>query len=132
MHWHGYHWTGSGTDRGNEAERRPSSPDFRTSLLPPMRTGDWLVKPPNRIGQTCDSVGAAVEWLGGRYDAVRGTFLHGEGVPLTARLEAAADLLSRGVDVQWSEWLTGGRFVTIGMICCPNRHLTHPCPTGRR
>ncbi|WP_219518619.1 hypothetical protein [Nonomuraea ceibae] len=132
MHWHGYHWIGNGAERGNEAERRPSSPDFRTSALPPMRTGDWLAKPPSRIGQTCDSVEAAIEWLSGQYGAVQGTFPHGEGVQLTARLETAAGLLPAGVDVQWGEWLTGGRFVTIGMICCPNRHVPHPCPIGRK
>ncbi|MEV4356456.1 hypothetical protein [Nonomuraea sp. NPDC049625] len=42
-------------------------------------------------------------------------------VPLEDRLETALDLLSRGVDVQWGEWLQDGRFATISVICCPNR-----------
>jgi hypothetical protein len=51
------------------------------------------------------------------------------GVLLEERLEAALDLLPRGVDVRWGEWLRGGRFVTIGVVCCPNQHV--PCPMRR-
>jgi hypothetical protein len=58
--------------------------------------------------------------------------MHPEGVALAARVELAMDLLPRGVDVQWGEWLLGGRFATMGAICCPNRHVSHPCPTRRR
>ncbi|GGO75967.1 hypothetical protein [Nonomuraea cavernae] len=130
MHWHAYQWLGAGADRGNEAERRPASPDFLTSLVPPMRTGDWLAKPASRIAATFHEVEQAVSWMAGEYGKVRGALLLPERIPLEERLIGARDLLPRGVDVQWGEWLHGVRFVTIGVICCPNRHVPHPCPTA--
>ncbi|MBE1591829.1 hypothetical protein ACFPOI_14880 [Nonomuraea angiospora] len=128
MHWHAYHWIGAGADRANEAERRPSSPEFPSSMLPPMRTGDWLAKPASRIAATFHGTEQAVDWMAGEYAKVREALLLPERVPLEDRLETALDLLSRGVDVQWGEWLQSGRFATIGEICCPNRHVAHPCP----
>ncbi|MGI5283553.1 hypothetical protein ACQEVF_09500 [Nonomuraea polychroma] len=131
MHWHAYQWTGNGADRTNEAERRPTSPDFPTSPLPPMRTGDWLAKPASRIAATFEDVSEAAGWLAAEYGKVGGALLLPERIPLESRLEYALDALPRGVDVQWGEWLQGARFATIGMICCPNRHLAHPCPVRR-
>jgi hypothetical protein len=128
MHWHAYQWTGAGADRGNEAERRPASPDFSSSPVPPMRTGDWLAKPPARIARTFDEPGQAAGWMAAEYAKVHDALLLPERVPLEERSETAVDLLARGVDVQWGEWLQGGRFITIGVICCPNRHVSHPCP----
>ncbi|MFI7125172.1 hypothetical protein ACIBQ1_05720 [Nonomuraea sp. NPDC050153] len=131
MHWHAYRWTGNGADRNNEAERRPSSPDFPASLLPPMRIGDWLAKPASRVAATFDDVRQAREWLAAEYRKVRDVLLLPEGIPLEDRLEYALDALPRGVDVQWGEWLQGARFASIGVVCCPNRHLPHPCPIRR-
>ena len=128
MHWHAYTWIGNGIDRGNEAERRPTSPDFLTSPLPPMRTGDWLAKPASRIAATHKDLDKALGWLASEYEKARPTFALPDGVPLHDRLENAALLLPNGVDVQWGEWMLGGRFVTIGMICCPNKHVETPCP----
>ncbi|NRQ31259.1 hypothetical protein HII36_05330 [Nonomuraea sp. NN258] len=132
MHWHAYQWTGAGADRANEAERRTTSADFPASPLPPMRTGDWLAKPPTRIAGTFTDVAPAVEWLEAKYDAARSALLTPERIPLSDRLANARDLLPRGVDVQWGEWLSGGRFITLGMVCCPNRHTPHSCPTSGR
>ncbi|MGI5284152.1 hypothetical protein ACQEVF_12525 [Nonomuraea polychroma] len=131
MHWHAYQWTGAGVERENEAERRPDSPDFRASALPPMRTGDWLAKPASRIAASFDDVEAAIGWLTAAYGEIRDVLHTPDRVPLEDRLGAARDLLRRGVDVQWGEWLQGGRFATIGMICCPNRQVPHPCPIRR-
>jgi hypothetical protein len=131
MHWHAYQWTGPGTERGNEAERRTTSTDFLSSPVPPMRTGDWLAKPAARVARTFEDALQAAAWMAAEYAKVRGALLLPERVPLEDRLETVADLLPRGVDVQWGEWLQGGRFVTIGVICCPNRHVSHPCPVRR-
>ena len=131
MHWHAYLWTGSGTDRGNEAERRPGSPDFTPSPVPPMRTGDWLAKPASRMTATFDDVEQATTWMATEYAKARNLLQPPEGVPMEDRLDNARDLLPRGVDVQWGEWLQGGRFLPIGVICCPNRHVAHPCPIRR-
>lgn len=132
MHWHGYQWTGNGAERANEAERRPGSPDFPTSALPPMRTGDWLAKPAARIAATFHDLGEAADWLEAEYGKARSALLLPERILLEDRLAYARDALPRGVDVQWGEWLQGGRFASIGMICCPNRHTDHPCPIRRR
>jgi hypothetical protein len=128
MHWHAYAWMGNGAERAREGERRTTSPEFPGSPLPPMRTGDWLAKPATRIAATFTQVEQAAEWLTGQYAHIEATFLHPDRIGLGERLALAADLLVRGVDVQWGEWLTGGRFATIGVICCPNRHVPHACP----
>ncbi|MDA0640667.1 MULTISPECIES: hypothetical protein [Nonomuraea] len=93
-----------------------------------MRTGDWLLKPPSRIAATFDQVGPAVAWLAEEYGRTCTALLWPDRIPMKDRLQSARDLLPRGVDVQWGEWLHGGRFATIGMICCPNRHVPHQCP----
>jgi hypothetical protein len=134
MHWHAYQWTGAGADRGNEAERRPISPEFPSSALPPMRTGDWLIKPTSRMAGTFEDVKVAADWMAAEFNKIDGTLLQPDQrlVTLEDRIAGALDMLPRGVDVQWGEWLHGGRFSTIGMICCPNRHVAHPCPLRRR
>jgi hypothetical protein len=128
MHWHAYAWVGNGTDRAREGERRTTSPHFAGSPLPPMRTGDWLAKPATLIAATFTTADAALDWLAEQYRHHNVAFLHPDRIGPEARLELAADLLTRGVDVQWGEWLQAARFTTIAMICCPNRHVPHPCP----
>lgn len=132
MHWHGYEWIGRGMDRANEAERRPTSPDFLRSLLPPMRTGDWLLKPRARIGGTFDDVKEALDWLEDRYNLVRSSLLHRDRLSIEERRQNAHDSLTVGVDVVWAEWMLAGQFVSLTMVCCPNRHVKHPCPLGAR
>ncbi|MEV4548742.1 hypothetical protein ACI2LC_11660 [Nonomuraea wenchangensis] len=132
MHWHAYQWTGNGADRGGESGRRPGSPGFPSSPLPPMRTGDWLVKPASRIAGSFDDVEDAACWLAHEYGKARVSLIRPERITLEERLAHARDALPRGVDVQWGEWLKAGRFVTLGMICCPNRHVSHPCPVRSR
>ncbi|MFI9553410.1 hypothetical protein [Nonomuraea endophytica] len=127
LHWHAYTWNGNGQELQREAERRPTSPDFFSSTLPPMRTGEWLAKPASRIAETFEDTDKAVEWMRSEYAPAS---VHDQ-IPLSLRLDQAYDLLPRGVDVEWSIWLPGGRFVKIGMICCPNRQVNHPCPSAR-
>lgn len=131
MHWHAYAWTGNGADREREAERRTISPEFAGSPLPPMRTGDWLAKPADRVAATFGDVGKAVGWLAEQYEQFQASLLHPDRIGLGFRLGIARAALPGGVDVQWGEWLTGGRFVTVGVICCPNAHIRHPCPVPR-
>lgn len=133
-HFHAYVWTGSGGELAYEDERRTGSPEFTTSPLPPIRTGDWLAKPRSRVAATLHAVDEAVSWMAAEYERAAPYFLHLEqerriGLPL--RLENAAEQLAGGVDAQWGFWLRDGRFTTIGMICCPNRHAAHRCPVRR-
>lgn len=131
MHWHAYVWIGGGEEREREEERRPGCPEFVSSHVPPMRTGDWLARPASRIAASFDRPDQALAWLETQYGRVRKAFLHPDRLGLRARLDSAADALPRGVDVQWGEWLTRGRFAAIGVVCCPNRHAAHPCPIRR-
>ncbi|MEV0144249.1 MULTISPECIES: hypothetical protein [unclassified Nonomuraea] len=131
VHWHAYAWVGDGEEREREEERRPGSPEFGASDVPPMLTGDWLARPASRIAATFDEPGPALEWLAAQYRRAGRSFPRPDRVGLRVRLDGAADALPRGVDVVWGEWLTGGRFASIAMVCCPNRHTAHPCPIRR-
>src|SRR5690606_13680274 len=112
-------------------ERRPGSPEFRSSRVPPMRTCDWLARPASHIAASFDDPDRAVEWLAERYEEMRRSMPRPDGAGKELRLANAADALPRGVDVQWGEWLAGGRFASVGVICCPNKHADHPCPVRR-
>lgn len=137
MHLHCYTWTGNGDDLRREAERRPPPPPadpapFLTSLLPPMRTCDWLLKSARRIEVSSTTVEVALDWLGERYRAAAPSFLHPrdeERIGLDFRLSLAGESLTGGLDVQWGIWLRGGRFSTCAAICCsPNRDANYRCP----
>ncbi|MFI9841056.1 hypothetical protein ACIHFD_28775 [Nonomuraea sp. NPDC051941] len=93
---------------------------------------DEPAKPTSRIAATFEKAEQAVDWMAGEYAKVREALLLPDRVPLEDRLETALDLLSRGVDAQWGEWPQGGRFATIGVICCPNRQVAHPLPDSLR
>ncbi len=92
-----------------------------------MRTGEWLAKPTSRIAETFDDVDKAIEWMRAAYAPASAH----DSIPVSHRRSDAYDLLPRGVDVEWSTWLPGGRFAKVSMICCPNRHVPHPCPLRR-
>jgi hypothetical protein len=130
MHWHAYQWVGVRVDRGDEVVRRSLSPGSVASVLSPRWGGAWSAGPGSRTAATFGEVWLAVVWLAGAYGRIRAE-LPLPGVLLEERLEAALDLLPRGVDVRWREWLHGGRFVTIGVTCCPNRQVPRPCPMRR-
>lgn len=131
MHWHAYLWTGRGADLAEEAERRPTSPEFSASALPPMRTGDWLIKPAHRHAGRHDDPAEAVTWMAAEYERLAGSLLHPDRIPLADRRRDAQEALQGGVDVVWGEWLTGGRAFRIAVVCCPNWHVRHPCPPER-
>ncbi|WP_433497301.1 hypothetical protein ACQP1K_20390 [Sphaerimonospora sp. CA-214678] len=137
MHLHCYSWTGIGDDRRREAERRPPLPPadpgpFLASLLPPMRTCDWLLKPARRIDASPAGVDEAMAWLAERYRAAEPSFLHPEDearIGLDFRLDLVRESLRAGVDVQWGIWLHAGRFVSCAVVCCsPNRDADYRCP----
>jgi hypothetical protein len=98
-----------------------------------MRTCDWLLKPAFRIDASPPTVAEALAWLAERYQAAEPSFLHPADearIGLNHRLKVAEESLAGGVDVQWGIWLTAGRFITLGVVCCsPNRHAGYACPT---
>ncbi|WP_327102321.1 hypothetical protein [Nonomuraea glycinis] len=130
MHWHAYQWVEMGVHRSNEVVRQPLPPHVVTSVLSPRQDNKWPGEQGPRAGATFGEVWLAVVWLAGAYGRMRAELPLPE-VLLEERLEAALDLLPRGVDVRWREWLSGGRFVTIGVACCPNWQVPRPCPMRR-
>ncbi|MEV1202315.1 hypothetical protein [Microbispora rosea] len=139
MHLHCYVWSGIGEELRSEAERRPPLPpadpgQFTSSPLPPMRTCDWLLKPARRIDASPATPDDALAWLAERYRSMESSFLRPADearIGLDVRLHNAREALANGVDVQWGIWLTGGRFLTCGVVCCsPNRHAAYRCPAS--
>ncbi|GII94346.1 hypothetical protein [Sinosporangium siamense] len=137
MHWHAYSWTGQGRDRENDALRRPSRDAaahaaFTAAAIAPNRTCDWLLKRSSQIKATFHEPDRAVAWLGEQWDVVAPMLMHFHD-HRARRLALAEVDLPGGVDVQWGDWLTGGRFASVAVICCPNFHAPgYPCPTGLR
>ncbi|MFI6298286.1 hypothetical protein ACIBEJ_42315 [Nonomuraea sp. NPDC050790] len=130
-HFHAYLWTGIGEELRLEEERRTGTPEFPGSPLPPMRTADWLARPRRQVSATHDSVADALAWLDREYTLVRRNLLlpaDEERIGRPVRLANATESLGGAVDVQWGFWLTGGRFASLAVVCCPNRSAPHPCP----
>ncbi|MFI9560517.1 hypothetical protein [Nonomuraea endophytica] len=130
-HLHAYLWTGIGEELRLEEERRTGTPEFPSSPLPPVRTADWLARPRRQVTATFESTADAVAWLSREYTlACRKLLLPAdeERIGRAVRLANATESLTGGADVQWGFWLSGGRFTSLAVVCCPNRTATHPCP----
>ncbi|MEU3163054.1 hypothetical protein [Streptosporangium sp. NPDC006930] len=135
-HFHGYTWTGQAAPYLNgEGIRRPFHPEFRSSPLPPMRLCDWLLKPRNRIVISFDQANDAATWLVDQYDIACPSFHLPDQEAKIGRAHrhlGATEVLPGGTDIQWGFHLKGERFVSIGVICCPNKHAPdYKCPAGQ-
>ncbi|GAA4635909.1 hypothetical protein GCM10023196_083450 [Actinoallomurus vinaceus] len=137
MHFHAYGYQGPGEAiRPYDAVRSPGGVGFETSPVPPERTAAWLAKPARFIKGTWDDPAEAVAWLERQYAEIEPSIAHPElrrHAP-TVRTMAATALgtLRRGNDVVWVWWLTGGNYVDLVVVCCPNRDQDGHCPLGRR
>ncbi|MFG3350920.1 hypothetical protein [Streptomyces sp. NPDC048001] len=162
-HIHGFGpWTGSPDSYHREGDRRPPPPstpappmsgddtagirilrryrevtaDFPASRLPPMMTGQWLMKA-NQASprRTWDEAPAALDWLVEQYLAnppVEREDGRRAYASLDAKRRYALDALPVGVDVSWVYYNHSGSIVSVGLVCCPNRHHPGlPCPLGR-
>lgn len=152
-HWHGYGWTGTPVNYAREGNRRPPYPvppppeakeeekvryrdaanEFLTSNLPPLMTGHWLLKR-NQSAADCTWTNAdvALAWLTKRYQESP-PFEREDGkvayCALDQKLEYAADVLPRGVDVSWVHYTRSQSMVSLSVVCCPNHfHPDIPCP----
>ncbi|MFD7893997.1 hypothetical protein [Streptomyces sp. NPDC059743] len=130
MHWHGYRWSGARQDMRHENVRRPDHRDFLESRLPPMMTGWWLLRSrQTSTARTWTRHAAAVEWIRTAYDEQPPS--PGTGPSPDTKTAYAADTLPRGVDVVWGHYTEGGTFVSLSVVCCPNRHWPGiACPLG--
>ncbi|MEU9777277.1 hypothetical protein [Streptomyces sp. NPDC047968] len=112
---------------------REAAAEFQTGNVPPLMTGHWLLRK-NQVAadRTWTDMGVAIAWLTKHYEAnppyERADGLHAYG-SLESKLEYAADVLLRGVDVSWVHYTGSKNLWSVNVVCCPNRfHPDIPCP----
>jgi hypothetical protein len=137
VHFHAYAYRGPGEAvQTFDAVRSPGGIGFETSPVPPERTSAWLAKPARFIKATWDDPAEAVTWLERQYAEIQPSLSHPElqqQAPDVRTLAATAlDTLQRGNDVVWAWWLTGGNYIDMAVVCCPNRDRDARCPLSRR
>ncbi|MER7841644.1 hypothetical protein ABTY98_38610 [Streptomyces sp. NPDC096040] len=138
-HWHAFGpWIGSGDTHRQEGRRRPGEgpqdPQTRTFLeemLPPMMTGQWLMRG-KQVAATWSRAEDAVAWLQARYTETP-PMVREDGkaayCSLEFRVEYALDVLPRGVDIVWGYWTQSRMLASYAVVSCPNLfHPTLPCP----
>ncbi|MEU3299980.1 hypothetical protein ABZ729_09180 [Streptomyces sp. NPDC006678] len=112
---------------------REAAAEFQTGNMPPLMTGHWLLKK-NHVAadRTWIDMGIALAWLTKHYEEnppyERTDGLQAYG-SLEGKLEYAADVLPRGVDVSWVHYTASKNLLSLNVVCCPNR--VHPdirCP----
>ncbi|MEV0445698.1 hypothetical protein AB0I84_17720 [Streptomyces spectabilis] len=96
-------------------------------------TGHWLMKEGQASAdQTWSTVDVALAWLEKQYGA-NPPYERADGLQayssLDNKLEYAADVLPRGVDVCWVYYLMSKNLISYSVVCCPNRfHPEISCP----
>lgn len=112
---------------------REAAHEFQTSNLPPLMTGHWLLKATQSAAdRTWTNVDVALAWLTKRYREAP-PFERGDGeaasCTLDNKLEYAADVLPRGVDVSWVHYVASQNIVSLSVVCCPSHfHPEISCP----
>ncbi|OII61231.1 hypothetical protein BJP40_06810 [Streptomyces sp. CC53] len=137
VHHHGYVWVGSGSEYGNDSQRRPLGTGFGSTSVAPIEPANWLLKPRKMIKGTFKDTGPALEWYSAtvrqHLDRFDEKHIKEPGV-LDSRLAAAREALEMERDVVGGWWGNGGStFYAIHLIACPNFwRPEHPCPEGLR
>ncbi|MEV1006188.1 hypothetical protein [Streptomyces sp. NPDC049881] len=82
--------------------------------------------------RTWSDVGFALAWLEKSYRSNPPFERPGREAPyadLAAKLDYAADVLPRGVDVSWVYYLPSKSLISFSVVCCPNHfHPAVECP----
>ncbi|MEU1015975.1 hypothetical protein [Streptomyces sp. NPDC005898] len=152
-------WIGAAFEYAKEGRRRPAHPngppmvsgpedakhqellvqyraaaaEFQTGNVPPMMTGHWLMKKNQvSVDLTWTDAGGALAWMRKQYEANR-PFEREDGrqayADLDVKLDYAADVLPRGVDVCWVHYTSSKGLLSLSVVCCPNRfHPEISCP----
>ncbi|MET4923262.1 hypothetical protein P3L51_13010 [Streptomyces sp. PSRA5] len=152
MHHHGYLWTGCKRRFDDEALRRPPhadppqadgkpeliqrhrevSAEFPIVDLPPLETAYWLIKPRELVRGTWEEPQEAAAWLGERLAVYAPRFASEadrDGAFLTVLANSAAERLRWGGDLSLGFYLERPAFLSLALVCCPNRVLPEPaCP----
>ena len=112
---------------------REAAAEFQTGNVPPTMTGHWLMKKIQASGdRTWADVGIALAWLTKKYEE-NPPFVRPDGLraysSFDTKLEYAADVLPRGVDVSWVYYTSSKSLNAFSVVCCPNRfHPDVSCP----
>jgi hypothetical protein len=154
MHIHAYSWLGEKAAFDEDWLRRlpdpprpPVSPEererfraaveeFRRSELPPVRTGQWLLKHPGLVRGTFREPGPAAAWLSARLAEVAPHF-HSPADAAPERLAhlvaSARETLRLGDDVSTGFYVGRAQFLSLALIpCSPNRtEPALPCPLAQ-
>ncbi|MEU4155658.1 hypothetical protein [Actinoplanes sp. NPDC026670] len=113
----------------NDFVRQPEHPGFISSEVPPVATGNYLLRRRQTTRQTTwTEVDEAMAWLVMNYESrPPNPILTYE--PLQAKVEHSRDGLLNGADAVWHYALAGWSVLVMAVICCPHRHhTTTPCP----
>jgi len=135
VHYHGYFWRGSDSDRSRTArDAHVDGPRFASADVPPIKMAWWLRKSAEMIAGTWDDAEAAAKWMVSRYETVRAEISgqdafwspDGERYPLALRDIAA------GRDVTWQYQLGGDERAFVAVVACTpnNSDAEAPCPLG--
>ncbi|MFF2852907.1 hypothetical protein ACFVT5_42475 [Streptomyces sp. NPDC058001] len=152
MHHHGYLWTGPKQRYDNEALRRPPHPEppppgsspelirryrevateFPTTDLPPLETAYWLIKPKSLVRGTWEEPKEAAAWLGKRlaeYAPRFASHTQRDTTYLATLVNSSAEHLESGTDVSLGFYLERPAYLSLALVCCPNRARPElPCP----
>lgn len=119
---------------GRLVERyREVAAEFRVSVLPPLQTAHWLLRPPGAIRGTRARPEDAGEWLCRQLDGAAHRFAaeqDRDADRLGCLVAAAAAWVAWGGDVSLGHYLTGTLFHSVALVgCSPNRSQPElPCP----
>lgn len=137
VHYHGYMWTGPGSEvLPSDGKRSYGHPEFRSHGQLPYVVVDTLRKPGSFVRGTWDTPDDAAEWM--RLERGKlGPHMYPEQQTMAPTIDETSDYnrgrLRIGKSVVWAVWLNGGRYADIRVVCCsPNDYGSDvPCPVGR-
>lgn len=133
VHFHGYTWTGPGTEvLGSDGKRSYGHTEFATHGQLPYHVIDTLRKSRTHIRGTWDTVNDAVAWMRAERDKL-GPQMHPELHTMAPTFDDKCEWyraeLENRKPVVWAGWLNGARYHDIRVVPCPTADIR--CPTAR-
>ncbi|MBB5935127.1 hypothetical protein FHS42_002177 [Streptomyces zagrosensis] len=92
--------------------------------LPPLETAYWLIKPRSLVKGTWEESKEAAAWVGERlaeYAPRFGSEADRDSSRLAVVVNSTAERLSWGSDVSHGFYLERPAFLSLAVVCCPNR-----------
>jgi hypothetical protein len=137
VHFHGYMWTGAGSEvLVSDGRRSHGHPEFGSFGQLPYHVTDTLLKSPSHVRGTWDDPEQAVAWMRSEREKL-GPVMYPEqntmAPTLDEKCEYHLERLHISKSVVWGIWLNGGRYADIRVICCSPAESGKQirCPTGR-